>query len=256
MVELHGAKKWSNISKGVPGRIGKQCRERWHNHLNPFVKKGAWTIEEDQTIILLQRTLGNKWAQIATQLPGRTDNSIKNHWYSTLKRVGFFPREKACVTPLATGLSQKSLKVEKSSDSDQAMVAAGQNKPHLPAYYMDNYPNGSVVSGSVWPKLQPMDDQVENTGDWVTPDCRGGGHLGDDHIQLSSRVVGSEINLSEPVKTDMNPTLLTAEEHEPEDFGLCGDWEKIEINDLPFWSDSSIPIDIDSLLWAGNSNTL
>jgi Myb-like DNA-binding domain len=65
MVEEHGEGSWSSIAKSFSGRIGKQCRERWHNQLRPDIRRDAWTDEEEALLAEAHARLGNKWADIS-----------------------------------------------------------------------------------------------------------------------------------------------------------------------------------------------
>jgi len=92
IVMEYGPKNWSFIATKMHDqdvyRLGKQCRERWYNHLSPEVRKDPWTEEEDRIIVEAHNELGSKWTTISNMLGnGRTPNSIKNRWNSTLKRV-------------------------------------------------------------------------------------------------------------------------------------------------------------------------
>jgi hypothetical protein len=79
-VEIHGLGNWAIMSQGLPGRNGKQCRERWMNQLCPALNKDNWTTQEDTVLVQQQRIYGNVWSRIARFLPGRSPNAVKNRW--------------------------------------------------------------------------------------------------------------------------------------------------------------------------------
>ncbi|XP_054812182.1 transcription factor MYB13-like [Prosopis cineraria] len=86
-ITRYGCWNWRLLPKFAGlARCGKSCRLRWMNYLRPDIKRGNYTPLEDDTIITLHQKLGNKWSKIAACLPGRTDNEIKNHWHTNLKK--------------------------------------------------------------------------------------------------------------------------------------------------------------------------
>ncbi|XP_009790938.1 transcription factor MYB15-like [Nicotiana tabacum] len=83
----YGIWNWSRMPKFAGlSRTGKSCRLRWINYLNPDVKKGPFTMEERETVIKMYQELGSRWSAIAAKLPGRTDNDVKNFFYTHLKK--------------------------------------------------------------------------------------------------------------------------------------------------------------------------
>jgi hypothetical protein len=85
-VETHGPTQWVVLAETMPGRSGKQIRERYRNFLDPMCTKCEWSPLEDAQLIDLHQKWGNKWAKIARSLPGRTDNDVKNRWNSKLRK--------------------------------------------------------------------------------------------------------------------------------------------------------------------------
>nr|QSD99742.1 MYB family transcription factor [Melilotus albus] len=86
-IHKHGYGNWRLLPKNAGlQRCGKSCRLRWTNYLRPDIKRGQFSFEEEETIIQLHSILGNKWSSIASRLPGRTDNEIKNYWNTHIRK--------------------------------------------------------------------------------------------------------------------------------------------------------------------------
>ena len=121
-----GMTKWSEIANQIPGRIGKQCRERWFNHLDPSIKKSGWTPEEDQILLEHQLRLGNRWCEIAKSLPGRSENSVKNRWNSAMRKRSMKKLQAAKLVPGKK--AKKTAKQKKAKEEPASGITKSRKK--------------------------------------------------------------------------------------------------------------------------------
>uniref|UniRef100_A0A2C9VPS9 MYB family protein n=1 Tax=Manihot esculenta TaxID=3983 RepID=A0A2C9VPS9_MANES len=158
---------WSSVPKlaGLQ-RCGKSCRLRWINYLRPDLKRGMFSQQEEDLVISLHEVLGNRWAQIAAQLPGRTDNEIKNFWNSCLKKKlmkqGIDPATHKPITE-ALEVKEEKICVDKVSlqiPQSKALPAVANTATQEPTFLINGIEPGrynSSIPGLQRPNLRPFD---------------------------------------------------------------------------------------------------
>ncbi|KAJ4727235.1 MYB transcription factor [Melia azedarach] len=158
-VKQYGPRDWSSIrSKGLLQRTGKSGRLRWVNKLRPNLKNGCkFSLEEERIVIELQAQFGNKWARIATYLPGRTDNDVKNFWSSRQKRLARILQNSATPSP-SNSKSHKVVKEIFETSEDQKFKAIMEEESSSKAQLPDMVNPKLLHFGANYSDLQLTED--------------------------------------------------------------------------------------------------
>ncbi|EYU17914.1 hypothetical protein ABFS82_14G204600 [Erythranthe guttata] len=144
-INQNGHSNWRALPKRAGLlRCGKSCRLRWVNYLRPDIKRGNFTAEEEEIIIKLHAELGNKWCVIASKLPGRTDNEIKNVWHTHLKKKKMMKSE---TKTQSTDSSESDLKAEKHSAENQDPCSPVNSSSEISSVTSASASASAAVSG-------------------------------------------------------------------------------------------------------------
>uniref|UniRef100_M4B5M2 Uncharacterized protein n=1 Tax=Hyaloperonospora arabidopsidis (strain Emoy2) TaxID=559515 RepID=M4B5M2_HYAAE len=151
-----GKIRWCDLALHLPGRIGKQCRERWCNHLDSRIRKGQWTSEEDDMVFRCQQKLGNKWSEIAKLLPGRTENAVKNRFNSAARRKWLMNHATHKLS--STGVEQTQLTLPTSTLQFQLQPQQQEQHPMLQSSLMQEEGNPYNISNLLYggEKVSPL----------------------------------------------------------------------------------------------------
>ncbi|XP_009804259.1 transcription factor MYB36-like [Nicotiana tabacum] len=148
-------------------RCGKSCRLRWLNYLRPNIKHGGFTEEEDNIICSLYISIGSRWSIIAAQLPGRTDNDIKNYWNTRLKKKLLGKRKQSQMNRLLLASSGQDLKETNGLEENSLLQnlsnsALERLQLHMQLQTLQN-PLSFYNNPTLWPKLTPLQQKMIQT---------------------------------------------------------------------------------------------
>ncbi|KAK1399828.1 Transcription factor like [Heracleum sosnowskyi] len=143
-------------------RCGKSCRLRWLNYLRPNIKHGGFSEEEDNIICSLYISIGSRWSIIAAQLPGRTDNDIKNYWNTKLKKKLLGKRKNYHINSPSASSSQDTKLVDAGEDNTLSNSAMERLQLHMQLQNLQN-PYSLFSNPAVWPKMNPLQEKMIQT---------------------------------------------------------------------------------------------
>ncbi|CAH8366208.1 unnamed protein product [Eruca vesicaria subsp. sativa] len=145
-------------------RCGKSCRLRWLNYLRPNIKHGGFSEEEDSIILNLYISIGSRWSIIAAQLPGRTDNDIKNYWNTKLKKK-LLGRQKQMNRQDSITNSNENIISNNKSPQNMSNSALERLQLHMQLQNIQSPFSSFYNNPILWPKLHPLLQSTITTPD-------------------------------------------------------------------------------------------
>ena len=175
--------KWSAVANQVKGRLGKQVRERWYNHLDPMLKKGPWAPQEDVLLLQLQAKMGNRWCEIAKNITGRSENAVKNRWNSAQRRAraqkenknkdgSGTTSKKPCKSKKRKAPKDSTQTATSGSDGDSSKTKSKKRARTNKGGNNSNNPNGLSVISDIGTALQMCDMVTANSNSPVQSPTR------------------------------------------------------------------------------------
>lgn len=200
-IQKYGHENWRALPKQAGLlRCGKSCRLRWINYLRPDVKRGNFTPEEEETIIRLHKALGNKWSKIASGLPGRTDNEIKNVWNTHLKKR----------------LAPKKVSESSADESKPESSITSSSSSSSESFFSNERPNSPKTTT---PSNNEFNDQAEKLSVEDKMDKDSEKQLSNELVNITEDPKESSVSLSSVESNIVNTSQIV--EHKPEEEQLA-----------------------------------